>query len=115
MSANLSWKEELQTKLQLQNSKEWSPLPYIFEKRAAGSFLLLKISAKWLVRLDKLGWECEEKSAPKPAWEVPTDPWSRTLWYNRQNVEGIFLFVCFRANSSYIFSSLTRWHHTEEP
>ena len=33
------------------------------------------------------------KSAPKPAWEVPTDPWSRTLWYNHQNMEGIFLFV----------------------
>ena len=24
-------------------------------------------------------------------------------------------FVCFTANSSYIFSGLTQWHHTEEP
>ena len=25
------------------------------------------------------------------------------------------LLVCFTANSSYIFSGLTQWHHTEEP
>ena len=48
MSDNRSWKEELQTKLQ--NSKESSPIHYIFEQRAAGSFLLLKISHKLLLK-----------------------------------------------------------------
>lgn len=48
MSDNLSWKEELQTKLQ--NSKEPSPIHYIFEQRAAGSYLLLKISHKLLLK-----------------------------------------------------------------
>ena len=50
MSDNLSWKEELQTKLQLQNLKESSPLHYIFEQRAACSFLLLKITHKLLLK-----------------------------------------------------------------
>lgn len=50
MSDNLSWKEELETKFQLQNLEESSPLHYIFEQRAAGSFLLLKIPHKLLLK-----------------------------------------------------------------
>ena len=54
MSDNLSWKEELQTKFELQNSEDSSPLHYIFEQRAAGSFLLLKIPHKLLLKWREL-------------------------------------------------------------
>ena len=50
MSGNLSWKEKIANRSSTSKFKKSSPLHYIFEQWAAGSFLLLKISHKVLLK-----------------------------------------------------------------
>ena len=50
MSDNPSWREHLKTQFQLHISDDSSPLQYVFEQRAAGPCLLIKISHKVLLK-----------------------------------------------------------------
>ena len=112
MSANLSWKGELQTKLQLLNSKESSPIHYIFEQRGAGSFLLLKISHKLLNNWTSMVGNEKKKVLPSLPEKFPQilDPercdTTTKIWK---------VFYLFVLQLIAITFSLAQWHHTEEP